>query len=314
GSSAFKGCSGLTSVTIPNSVTSIGRSAFDGCTGLTSVTYNAANCSGPSDADYAWFKDCPLTKIVIGDAVKTIPAYLAYGQNKLTSVTIPGSVTDIEAEAFSGCTSLSSLTIPSSVSYIGAEAFIGCTSLTSLTFNAKNCCSSSPYEPWFKNCPLTKIVIGNAVKTIPAYLAYGCTGLTSVTIPKSVTSIGSSAFNSSNIRDIYAAFNDPIDISDDVFHSKCYSNAILHVPAGRDRYYKARDVWKTFQNIWDDYVVNDKPGDINGDSNVNVGDVTALVNSILGGGTFDETLCDVNGDGVVNVTDVTAIINIILGN
>ena len=167
--SAFRGCAGLTSVTIPNSVTTIGWSAFEGCTALTSVTFNATNCKSPDRTYEAWFQDCPLTSLVIGNDVKSIPACLAYYQTRLTTVTIPNSVISIGWYAFEGCTGLTSVTIPNSVTEIGYSAFYGCTGLTSVT-------------------------IPNSVTTIGESAFYGCTALTSVTIPNSVTSIGRFAF------------------------------------------------------------------------------------------------------------------------
>ena len=169
GWSAFRGCAGLTSVTIPNSVTTIGWSAFEGCTALTSVTFNATNCKSPDRTYEAWFQDCPLTSLVIGNDVKSIPACLAYYQTRLTTVTIPNSVISIGWYAFEGCTGLTSVTIPNSVTEIGYSAFYGCTGLTSVT-------------------------IPNSVTTIGESAFYGCTALTSVTIPNSVTSIGRFAF------------------------------------------------------------------------------------------------------------------------
>ena len=169
GWSAFRGCAGLTSVTIPNSVTEIGWSAFEGCTALTSVTFNATNCKSPGRTYEAWFQDCPLTSLVIGNDVKSIPACLAYYQTRLTTVTIPNSVISIGWYAFVGCTGLTSVTIPNSVTTIGGSAFRDCTGLTSVT-------------------------IPNSVTSIGESAFYGCTALTSVTIPNSVTSIGRFAF------------------------------------------------------------------------------------------------------------------------
>ena len=104
--SAFSGCTGVKSITIGNSVTSIGNYAFSGCTGVKSVTFNAESCSSPSSSSGAWFRDCPLTSLVIGNGVKSIPNYLAYNQTRLTRVTIPNSVTEIGNYAFSGCSNL----------------------------------------------------------------------------------------------------------------------------------------------------------------------------------------------------------------
>ena len=192
GWSAFRGCAGLTSVTIPNSVTEIGWSAFEGCTALTSVTFNATNCKSPGRTYEAWFQDCPLTSLVIGNDVKSIPACLAYYQTRLTTVTIPNSVISIGWYAFVGCTGLTSVTIPNSVTEIGYSAFYGCTGLTSVTIPNS---ITKIRDDTFKGCTgLTSVTIPNSVTTIGYDAFSGCTGLTSVTIPNSVTTIGGSAF------------------------------------------------------------------------------------------------------------------------
>ena len=106
GYAAFSDCSGLTSLTIPSSVTSIGEYAFDGCSGLTSLT--------------------------IPSSVTSIGGSAFFGCSGLTSFTIPSSVTSISYCAFLGCSGLTSFTIPSSVTSIGWGAFCGCSGLTSI--------------------------------------------------------------------------------------------------------------------------------------------------------------------------------------
>jgi len=99
---------GLTSVTIPNTVTSIGSSAFSGCRGLTSVSLPASLTS-------------------IGDSAFS-------GCSSLTSVSFPASLTWIGDSAFSGCSRLTSVNFPASLTSIGKEAFLICYNLTSATF------------------------------------------------------------------------------------------------------------------------------------------------------------------------------------
>lgn len=173
GASAFYGCSGLTSISIPNSVDSIGASAFQGCSGLITLNYNAISCSyagGSSNSDRAFSGCTNITSVNFGDSVTTIPSNLCYGFSGLTSLTIPNSVTSIGNSAFRSCTGLTSIIIPSLVTSIGNSVFSGCTGLTSLT-------------------------IPNSVTSIGNSAFSGCTGLTSITIPPLVTSIGNSAFS-----------------------------------------------------------------------------------------------------------------------
>ena len=123
GEESFRGCSGLTSLTIPSSVTSIGNNAFEGCSGLTSVTIP----SSVTSIGRAAFAGCiGLTSLTIPSSVTEIGEQNFWGCSGLTSVTIPSSVTSIGEGAFAACSGLTSVTIPSSVTSIGKAAFEGC--------------------------------------------------------------------------------------------------------------------------------------------------------------------------------------------
>ncbi len=201
GGHAFVWCSGLTSVTIPNSVTAIGDWALSNCNGLTEINVDAENQSYASEAGILYTKDktilmqCPGGKkgeIAIPNSVIMI-GYSAFSDCiGLTSVTIPNSVTSIGYSAFSGCSGLTSVTIPSSVTSIGDYAFRGCSSLTNVTIpNSVTLIGDGA----FSNCGgLTSVTIPSSVTTISNNTFYCCSGLTSVTIPNSVTSIGDEAF------------------------------------------------------------------------------------------------------------------------
>ena len=189
--SAFLNCSGLTSITIPSSVISIGCNAFSG------TTWYDQKSDGVVYAGKVLYKykgEMPEgTKISIKDGKLGIAEgafSCCYG---LASVTIPNSVTFIGYAAFSHCLSLTSVTIGSSVTSIGDHAFNHCSRLTSITIpNSVTSIGNSA----FQNCySFTSVTIGSSVTFIGSSAFSGCTGLTSITIPNSVTSIGSSAFS-----------------------------------------------------------------------------------------------------------------------
>ncbi len=206
---AFYDCSGLTSVTIGNSVTSIGYEAFTGCSGLTSVTIpDSVTIIGTS----AFFSCSGLTSVTIPNSVTTLGADAFYACTRLTSVTIGNSVTVIGSQAFSHCRSLTSVTIPNSVTSIGYEAFYGCSGLTSITIG--NRVTIIGTSAFFSCSGLTRVTIPDSVTTLGDFACEKCTGLTSVTIGSSVTSLGDGAFGGCT-----GLTNLSVDVSNPVYSS-----------------------------------------------------------------------------------------------
>ena len=199
------GCSGLTEITIPKNITSIGSESFNGCR-LTTLNFNAITCrdftpayyndSNNNRIYYGSF-DTYLTTVNIGDSVQRIPANFVRGCSGLTEITIPENVTTIGSYAFNGCNGLTLVTIPESVTSIGGSAFADCSNLTTLNFNAINCrdfgynYNNSSVSPFGYH--LTTVNIGDSVQRIPSYFVYG-NGLTEITIPEKVEKIGGGAF------------------------------------------------------------------------------------------------------------------------
>ena len=131
GKFAFKGCSGLTSLTLPANIKWIGASAFYGCSGLTSL---------PLPANIEW-----------------IGASAFSGCSGLTSLTLPSSITTISESAFSGCSGLTSLTLPSNITEIGEWAFSNCSGLASIYVYAEKVPKMA--EDVFKGCDATKCIL-----------------------------------------------------------------------------------------------------------------------------------------------------------
>ena len=219
GDDAFYYCTGLTSVTIPESITAIGDGAFDRCTDLTSVTIPE---NVTSIGDDAFFGCEGLTSVTIPKSVTAIGNGVFDRCTGLTSVTIPESITAIGDGAFAECANLTSLTIGGGVTSIGRGAFEGCSGLTLVTIPESvttideaafyGCSNLERFDGKFAadygrclivndtlkafalNCGVAEYTIPEDVTTISAGTFRGCSSLTSITIPESVTAIGHYTF------------------------------------------------------------------------------------------------------------------------
>ena len=136
GASCFEGCTGLTSITIPSSVTSLGDYCFPGCSGLTSITIP----SSVTSLGDGCFQDCSgLTSITIPSSVTSLGGNCFWNCSGLTSITISSSVTSLGDFCFQGCSGLISITIPSSVTSLGGNCFLNCQKLETVYFEGKYC-------------------------------------------------------------------------------------------------------------------------------------------------------------------------------
>ena len=211
GNNAFKGCSSITSISLPNTVTSIGEFTFSGCTNLSEATLS----TGMTNIKRGVFSECKsLTKFSIPSNIKSVGPQAFAGCSGLETVVIPANattiadstflgciamrtlalpttITNIGVRAFYNCVNLTNVTIPNSVNVISELAFAGCAGLTDLTWNAVNCATNGNMS----TSNIERVTIGESVKILPENFLLG-SKITSVTIPSSVTTIEAAAFRS----------------------------------------------------------------------------------------------------------------------
>lgn len=230
GEQSFIYCTGLTSIDIPNTVTNIGENAFRQCYALKSITIPSSVISIGLSA-FGSNKDLESIVVESGNTIydsrENCNAIICTATNELISgckeTTIPNSVTSIGRSAFNGCYNLSGITIPSSITTINQRAFYDCTSLTD-------------------------VYIPNSVTCIGQYAFEKCSSLTDVYISNSVTSIEQYAFKDcNNLTSVTVEWDDPISIGTNCFSNA--ANATLYVPIGTNKYYKTATGWKNFGQI-----------------------------------------------------------------
>ncbi len=293
GRSAFEGCHGITSVTIPtsvtnldqaafestglqsltipNSVTSIGFSAFRDCTGLTSITIPAS----VTNIDGNIFIYCSqLTTITVDagnsvyDSRNSCNAIIETATNKLivgcNTTTIPNTVVSIGSHAFSMFRDFPTIFIPNSVTSIGENAFYCCFNITTIEVDANNTTFDSR-----ENCNAiietssNKLILGcintvipNTVTIIGSSAFEGCGNLSSITIPISVTSIEDQAFRGCDLSEVVSLATVPPTLSFLVFYNAfhdAYSTISLYIPCGSLADYQAATGWSNFTNIQEQY-------------------------------------------------------------
>ena len=192
-------CSGITQISeisIPESVTYMGRAAFKECPGITSVRWNARTCTDFTSAENsAGFNTCPnITAFAFGENVEKIPAYLCFGMERLTEIILPQKTTTLGNGVFKNCIGLQSISIPLSTTTIGADAFNDCMALTSVIWNAR-WCSDFTSSPFNASPNIASFTFGEGVERIPAFLCRGLEAIDEITLPEGATYIGAEAFS-----------------------------------------------------------------------------------------------------------------------
>lgn len=163
---------GLTTLTIPASVTTVGKNAFANCTSLATVYWNAANCADFTSSDTPFTGSTSISTFIFGNTVKSIPDYLCYDMTSLKTVTIGTGVTQIGYYCFNKCTGLSRVNISDLAKWCGIE-------FASYISNPLRFAT----DLYLNGAKVTDLIIPNTVTTINKYAFNYCENLLSVTIP-----------------------------------------------------------------------------------------------------------------------------------
>ena len=307
GDYAFAGCSSLTAITLPASVTTVGHGAFMRCTSLTSLA--VASSSRLCRLEETALMDCPaLTTINLGTNVQSVGdrALAGTGVTRL-NLTASKKLAEMGNWVMVN-TPLQEVQLPTSLTSLGDGAFLYDTALASINLGGQ---VSHLNDYLLAGTALVGDVDFAGVSSLGDYVLYNVSSLSVVELPPTVTWIGSYAMaDMTGMKSMISNAEDVPALGQNVWAGVNQSNIPLTVPEASVNSYKAANQWKLFKfgSSW-------LKGDVNGDGEVNIADINALLNIILGNIADDETMlrADVNEDGEINVGDINALVDIILG-
>ncbi|MBO6024062.1 MAG: leucine-rich repeat domain-containing protein [Bacteroidales bacterium] len=184
---AFYCCNKLNNVTIPSSVTTIEKNAFYQCDAFTTITIPA---TVTSLGDYAFYGCDAVTTLSIGTGVTVLPDYVFAFMGNITSVSIPNNITEIKQHAFDNCSKLATITNASNVETIGLQAFANCKLLASASFANVETIGNNAFE----NCEVLALVDFPKVKKLGTQVFNKCDALTSISLPNTLNSVSGAIF------------------------------------------------------------------------------------------------------------------------
>ena len=307
----FWGCSKITKVTLPFTVTSIGANAFSDCSSLKTVSVMGEIKEIGSNT----FRNCSnLENVNIPKGVTDIGSYAFISCSMLKTISLPSTITTIGDYAFYGCAALENIEIPNGVNSIGVNAFSGCTKIEKVKIGSNNFVLSNAM---FSSCPNYSLEIDEGVvgigentngitlgNSVPAQIS-------SLIIPNSVAEISSSFSGCTNLRSVSVSWREPNDV---IITQDCFNdipnNSQLLVPLGTKSKYENHAIWNRFSTIVE------RSGIACGDIKMSLGNTTSLPillkeESIIRGLQFrlklpeGVSVVENEGNPVVSLTDRT---------
>lgn len=306
GNYAFAGCSALTAVSLPASVTIVGDGAFMRCTSLESIIVEPD--ARLHTIGEAALMDCPsLTTVALGPQVTTMGERLLAGSG----------IAELDLTASNRLTSLgdwmmvqspvTTIRLPENLTRLGQGAFLGDKELTGVEMGNR---LQRLDEYVFACSGLAGEIAFEALESMDEYALYNTTAVTTVGLPASMSWLGDYAMaGMTGLESMTCDATDVPALGEDVWAGVNQQSVSMTVPAGSKDLYKTAEQWKEFF-----YGEEWLRGDVNGDGEVNIADINALLGIILGGQADEATMrrADVNQDGEIGIADVNSVMDIIL--
>lgn len=308
GDYAFAGCSALQTITLPASVTKVGYGAFMRCTSLTSLTVERS--SRLCQIDATALMDCPaLTTVSLGTALESVGDRALAGTG-ITNLNLRNNrnLTTMGDWAVV-MTPVQEAQLPSSLTNLGKGAFFYDTDLKRIQLGGQ-LDHISDYQ--FAGTGLNEPVDLTGVVTMGNYALYNVSQLSVVELPATVTWIGAYAMaGMTGMTEMISNAEEVPQLGENVWAGVDQANIPLTVPTASISSYKEAEQWKEFM-----FASSWLKGDVNADGEVNIADINALLDIILGKQVDHDMWlrADVNEDGEVNIADINALLDIILGS
>lgn len=331
GEAAFAGCDKLAAIDIPAQVDSIGGYAFSACTALTSVTL-PASLSFLGNGAFAHCSALTAVTVASGGRLNHVGEEAFMDCNKLTTLSLGTNVVTIGHSAFAGTglqaldlsaasklatvgdwamvnTNIANVKLPASVKSIGTGAMLYLPALT--TVNMPDALQA--VSDYLLTGSEQVNVIGalpEGLQTIGDLAFYNLNNLTSLRLPGTLNYIGTLAMaGMTSLEEITSAATTPPALGDNVWQGVDQPSVTLKVPLNSIELYGEAEQWQEFF-IAPMAIL----GDVNGDGEVNVADISALVAVVMKTSTFPENYgrADINGDGEVGVADLTALVALVM--
>ena len=311
---AFFGCEGLTHFEMPKSVKVVGNGAFAHCHNLETIDISAITSVG----DYAFAVCQQLQDVTLNPSLNYLGEAAFLKCESLASMSIPDSITTIRERTFYGCHNLADLNL-NNVTTFGERSFAGCYSLTELDLTKVRSIGEAAFLGGYANCGVWIDQYSPSYVSLSSW-EESCDifgSLKKITLGENVTLLEDRTF-AGHVPDTitcWAPAPPTFTVTTNynrTFSTQAYDSTVLRVPRVLVNDYREAFCWSRFVNIEGMTVMGN--GDVNGDGQLSISDVIALIDMLLNGqaGTGNPINADMNGDGSLSIGDITRLIDRLL--